>query len=136
MAMTPTHDENGHGETILVVEDNHAARVALEAILEALGYDVVMAADGEQALAYFRAHPQAIALVVSDLILPKMNGPELYAHLKLERADLQMLIMSGYPLEDESERLRQQGITHWIQKPFSMAQLAQELRATLADRTE
>jgi len=131
--MNTTNDENGHGETLLVVEDNHAARVALEAIMEALGYHVIMAADGEQALTAFRAQPQAIALVVSDLILPKMNGLELYAALKLERPDLKMLIMSGYPLEDESEHLRQQGIRHWIQKPFSMAQLAQELRAILAD---
>ena len=134
--MNTTLDENSQGETILVVEDNSAARGALEAIMEALGYQVILAADGEQALAYFRAHPQAIDLVVSDLILPKMNGPELYAALKLERPDLKILIMSGYPLEDESEHLRQQGITHWIQKPFSMTELAQEIRTALADVAE
>jgi two-component system cell cycle sensor histidine kinase/response regulator CckA len=133
--MTPVSDDNAQGETLLVVEDNQAARLALEAIMEALGYRVLMAADAESALTIFRAQSHAITMVVSDLILPKMTGPDLYAVLKTERPDLKMLIMSGYPLEDESENLHQHGITHWIQKPFTMAQLDQELRATLDDGT-
>ena len=116
---------------LLVVEDNHAARLALETILDALGYRVLMAADGESALKIFHAQPQAIALVLSDLILPKMTGPELYDVLKAERPDIKMLVMSGYPLDDESENLRKHGITRWVQKPFTMAQLADALSETL-----
>lgn len=129
--MTQSTDDSAQGETLLVVEDNHAARLALETILEALGYRVLMAADAETALTLFHAQPDAIALVVSDLILPKMTGPDLYDVLKAERPDLKMLIMSGYPLDDESEKMRQHGISHWIQKPFAMGQLAQALRDTL-----
>jgi two-component system, cell cycle sensor histidine kinase and response regulator CckA len=129
--MMPSSEPTTEGKTLLVVEDNHAARLALEAILEALGYRVLMAADGNAALALFRAQPQNIALVVSDLVLPRMTGPDLYDVLKTERTDIKMLIMSGYPLDDESENLHRHGITHWIQKPFSMAQLDQALRTTL-----
>jgi DNA-binding NtrC family response regulator len=69
---------------------------------------------------------------MSDLILPQIGGPELYSQLKELRPDLRCVIMSGYPLEDESERLRSFGINDWLQKPFNMRQLAELLESVLS----
>jgi CheY-like chemotaxis protein len=118
-------------KTILVVEDNGAARIALEAILDALGYHVLMTASGPEALVVFRSQPDTIDLVMSDMFMPDMTGPELYDLLKVERPSVPMLIMSGYPMEDERERLEQHGIQHWIQKPFSMRQLEDRIRGAM-----
>ncbi len=117
--------------TILVIEDNTAARIALEAIFEATGYRPLMAADGEEAIALFQAERDAIDLVVSDFILPRTTGPELYDIFKAARPDLPMLIMSGYPLEEEAENLRQHGIQHWIQKPFTLKELSEGVTAAM-----
>lgn len=129
--MSSGQEADSTGETILVVEDNGAARIALEAILDALGYQVIMTASGPEALLAFHSQPAAIHLVMSDMIMPEMTGPELFDLLRIDRPDLPMVIMSGYPLEDERENLERHGIVHWIQKPFSMRQLEDKLRSAL-----
>jgi CheY-like chemotaxis protein len=129
--MNPMDENEGSGETIMIVEDNNSARMALEALLDALGYKVLAAGDPAEAMALFQAQPDAIDLLMSDLILPQIGGPELYGQMKGLRPDLPCIIMSGYPLEDESERLRRYGITRWLQKPFNMRQLAELLHTVL-----
>lgn len=121
----------GAGETILIVEDNSSARMALEALLDALGYKVIAAADATEALHSFGSQAEAVDLVMSDLILPHTGGPELYDQLKVIKPGLPCIIMSGYPLEDESDRLRRHGIEHWLQKPFNLRQLSELLHNVL-----
>jgi two-component system cell cycle sensor histidine kinase/response regulator CckA len=121
----------GAGETILIVEDNASARMALEALLDALGYKVIAAADAIEALQAFGSQADTVDLVISDLILPHTGGPELYDRLKEIKPGLPCIIMSGYPLEDESERLRRHGIAHWLQKPFNLRQLSELLHNVL-----
>jgi CheY-like chemotaxis protein len=123
--MNPMHESEGSGETILIVEDNNSARMALEALLDALGYKVLAAGDPAEAM----------VLLMSDLILPQMGGPELYGQMKGLRPDLRCIIMSGYPLEDESERLHRFGIDRWLQKPFNMRQLAELLQTVLSPQS-
>lgn len=117
--------------TILVVEDNAAARLALETVVEALGYRVLTAGSAEEALAVFQAAEQPIDLLMTDLILPGMQGPELYQQLRRQRPNLHCLVMSGYPLEEERERLERYGISDWLQKPFGMQEVSARLRAIL-----
>lgn len=121
----------GAGETILIVEDNASARMALEALLDALGYKVIAAADATEALHAFGSQADAIDLVMSDLILPHTGGPELYDRLKEIKPGLPCIMMSGYPLEDESDRLKRHGIEHWLQKPFNLRQLSELLHSVL-----
>ena len=123
----------GAGETILIVEDNSSARMALEALLDALGYKVIATADATEALHSFGSQADAVDLVMSDLILPHTGGPELYDRLKEIKPGLPCIIMSGYPLEDESDRLRRHGIEHWLQKPFNLRQLSELLHNVLHD---
>ena len=115
----------GAGETILIVEDNSSARLALEALLDALGYKVIATADAAEALDAFSQQADTVDLLISDLILPQINGPELYDQLRQLRPGLPCIIMSGYPLEDESERLKRHGIHHWLQKPFNLRRLSE-----------
>jgi CheY-like chemotaxis protein len=131
--MNPVPNQEHSSATILVVEDNSSARMALEALLDALNYNVVVAADPAEAMAIFATRHDSIELLISDLILPQLSGPELYDRLLETKPDLRCIIMSGYPLEDESNRLRQHGIRHWIQKPFNMRQLLEMLQAALQD---
>jgi CheY-like chemotaxis protein len=126
-------EQQGANKTILIVEDNSSARMALEALLDALGYKVLAAADAAEALDLFRAHQDTIDLIMSDLILPHVSGPELYDQLKLLRPGIRCVIMSGYPLADEDARLRRHGIEHWLQKPFNMRQLSDLLASLLHD---
>jgi two-component system, cell cycle sensor histidine kinase and response regulator CckA len=118
-------ESEGTGETILIVEDNGSARMALEALLDALGYKVIATADAAEAMDAFSQQADTVDLVMSDLILPRISGPELYDQLRELRPGLPCIIMSGYPLEDESERLKRHGIHHWLQKPFNMRRLSE-----------
>jgi CheY-like chemotaxis protein len=131
--MNPAPYQENSSATILVVEDNSSARMALEALLDALNYKVVVAADPAEALAVFASQGDSIELLISDLILPQLSGPELYDRLREIKPSLRCVIMSGYPLEEESTRLRQHGINHWLQKPFNMRQLLELLQTTLQD---
>jgi CheY-like chemotaxis protein len=119
------------GATILVVEDNASARMALEALLEVLGFRVLAAGDGDEAQAIFAAQAERIDLLITDMLLPRINGPELYDLLKQQKPDLRCVLMSGYQLADESERLRAHGIEHWLQKPFTMRDVMAVLQTVL-----
>lgn len=120
-------------KTILVVEDNMSARMALEALLDALGYRVLVAADGAEAETVFAGHADAIDLMLTDLLLPQITGPELYVRFKEQKPDLRCVLMSGYPLEDSRAKLHSQGITRWLQKPFSLNEVKSTMEAALGD---
>ena len=111
------------GATILVVEDNTSARMALEALLEALGFRVLAVGDGDEAQSIFAAQAERIDLLISDLLLPRINGPDLYDLLKQQKPDLRCVLMSGYQLAEEGERLR----AHGIEDPARAARMAENL---------
>lgn len=119
----------GNGELILVVEDEAAIRTAVCDILTSLNYRSLAAADGEEALRLYAQHAGAIALVVSDMMMPGMNGLDLHARLHAIQPHQKFLLLSGYPLEDDV--WQQEGIVDWIKKPVSMVELAQILHRAL-----
>ncbi len=122
----------GGGETILVVEDDEVAREAICALLEMLNYRVVSAGDGEEALKIFRQRAKEISLVVSDMVMPRMNGAVLYERLRELRSDIKMVIISGYPFEDRDKLSLSEGIVKWLQKPFVMEQMVAAINAALS----
>ena len=87
-------------ETILLVEDETALRRSATRILERKGYRVLTAADGEEALHMFRMHRDRVALVLSDVIMPRLSGPGLYSALRREGIQVPFLFMSGYTERD------------------------------------
>lgn len=119
------------GETILVAEDDVVAREAIQNILESEGYRVLLAADGKEALDVYAAHRDEIALVLSDMVMPQMGSVELFQTLQEEDPALKMVVITGYPLEDDGRSLLEQGILSWMSKPFSMEQLVTLVRDAL-----
>ena len=118
-------------EAILLVEDEAAAREAIEETLTTLGYKVLAAGSGEEALALFDRYHEAINLVLSDTVMPQMGGVELVHRLHERRPDVALMLMSGYPLEGKKKTFLENDNVFWIQKPFTFAGLARAIRTAL-----
>lgn len=126
-----TRLRTGSGQTILLVEDNDTTRNAIAEILDSLNYKVLATDNGVSAIQRFAAHSGEIALVVTDMIMPKMSGSELYAQLKAIDRNVKVVIITGYPLEENGQKLLSQGIVAWVQKPFSVERLAEAIHRAL-----
>ena len=88
---------DGRGpETILVVEDATHVRKLVQKILEEAGFEVLTAADGSEALRIAEDYPRKIHLLLSDVIMPEISGPELAKQLKALRPEMKVILMSGY----------------------------------------
>ncbi|MEJ5312113.1 MAG: PAS domain S-box protein [Anaerolineae bacterium] len=125
--LQPADLPTGHGETILVVEDNPATRAAIVAALEMLQYRALEAANGKEALRLVDAHSAEITLVLSDLVMPEMGGKALAAALRQRAPHVRIVVMSGHPLSIETEALRESGVVAWVQKPPGLQELAEAL---------
>jgi len=88
------------GQTILLVEDEYSVLIAGRALLERLDYTVMTATNGSDALGVYQCHQDEIALVLSDVRMPEMDGPELYAALRRINPAVKALLMSAHHVED------------------------------------
>jgi CheY-like chemotaxis protein len=120
--------EKGH-ETILLVDDTEALRDMIERVLTGLGYTVLLARDGAQALAVSERHHGQIDLLLSDVVMPGIGGPELAVRLRMRRPSMRVLLMSGY--DEHSLGAGGAGYSSFIAKPFRPELLAQKVRAAL-----
>ncbi len=118
-------------ETILLVEDEEAVRRLTQRILVAAGYHVVAAASGAEALKVSADHPGRIDLLLSDVVMPGMNGRELWERLRKLRSELKVLYMSGYTDDVLEDRGAIGPDTHLVGKPFSSDVLLRQVRVTL-----
>ena len=121
----------GGSETILLVEDEEALRRAATRILERFGYRVLAARDGVEALELFRTHRDAVALVVSDVVMPRMGGEELLAALHRERPGLPVFLATGYTQTDLSGPAQAASGVWFIQKPWTADDLLGRVREVL-----
>ncbi len=121
----------GGQETILLVEDNVGMREAVAEVLRKLGYQVRSMGTGFEALEYLSRENETVGLVLTDLVMPEMGGLELYEILQEQYPAVKVLVMSGYALEESGFQTLQQGSVPWIQKPFSVPDLARKVRAML-----
>jgi two-component system cell cycle sensor histidine kinase/response regulator CckA len=118
-------------ETILLVDDEESIRSMGAQMLQRLGFTVLMAADGREALEVFRAHEAAIALVLLDLTMPHMDGVEAFRELRRLREDVRVIISSGYSEQEVTQRFVGKGLAGFIQKPYRSDALAAVLRRAL-----
>src|SRR6266568_2328054 len=118
-------------ETILVVEDEEAVRSLSRRALEASGYTVLAAADGPDAVRLLERYGGPIHLVLTDVIMPGMNGRELAQRLVQRRPGLRVLYMSGYPGDAIVHRGALEPGTAFLQKPFMPEDLARKVREVL-----
>jgi two-component system, cell cycle sensor histidine kinase and response regulator CckA len=119
------------GETILLVEDEDGVRRLVRAMLERQGYDVLEASCAGDALLVAEDRAARFDLLLTDVIMPKGNGPELAAKMCALRPNLKILYMSGYT--DRAIRMQDQiGAANFIQKPFTPSALSAKVRELLA----
>ncbi|MGH2919288.1 MAG: response regulator [Solirubrobacteraceae bacterium] len=126
----PKATPGGRGETLLVVEDEVEVRRMAERILTRAGYAVIAATDLREALA--QGASQDVDLVLTDVIMPDMTGPELVEQLRLARPDLKVIFMSGYSYKVlRHETLEHESRSAFIEKPFSAEELQAKVRELL-----
>ena len=118
-------------ETLLVVEDEQAVRRASAQFLRMLGYKVLEAKDGVDALSVARQHPSPIDLLVTDVVMPNMSGGELAKNLARSLPGMRFLFVSGYAGKTVLEHNVLDLETNFLQKPYSLKQLAAKIRSAL-----
>ncbi|MDD3147554.1 MAG: response regulator [Candidatus Riflebacteria bacterium] len=116
---------------ILLVDDEDFLRSIGRTILESLGYEAVVAADGREAVDIFSKSPEAFDLVILDMIMPVMGGKEALINLKKIRPDCRVIVSSGFAKEDDLSEMEHLGISGFLRKPFRMADLSQNIARAL-----
>lgn len=131
IAKPVTAPVTGGSETLLIVEDDALIRRVTSEILVNLGYNILTAADGEEALQVISGLPDCVDLVITDVVMPNMGGNDLAYHLAQLAPSTRVLFTSGYP----EHAIARQGVLHegidFIQKPYAPTTLAAKVRAVL-----
>ena len=125
----PTH---AHGsESILLIEDDDQLRKTIRRVLKSRGYTVIETNGSAEAIEYCETHPDHIDLVLSDMVMPGMSGPEAVQHIQHRRPHVRVLFMSGYSDHAVFKDRTTQSQVNFIQKPFMPHDLALKLRHVL-----
>jgi CheY-like chemotaxis protein len=118
-------------ETILLVEDEAQIRTVLHALLRSFGYEILVAENGREALRIAEKHPEAIDLLLTDVVMPQLGGAELFEALSPKRPEMKVLFMSGYADPAVTDGIVEAGHP-FIQKPVAPEPLARKIREVLA----
>ncbi len=121
-------------ETILLVDDEEEILNVGKNFLEKLGYKPILARNGLEAMEIFRIYKGEISLVVLDLIMPKMDGKQVFFEMKKIQSTVKILVSTGYTVDEKVEGLLKQGCHGFLQKPFSMDKFSRVIRGIL-DKT-
>ncbi|HEY8276644.1 MAG TPA: PAS domain-containing protein [Methyloceanibacter sp.] len=123
-------DLTGRG-TVLLVEDEDAVRSFAARALGQRGYNVLQASTGVEALDVFNNYDGEVDLVVSDVVMPEMDGPTLMKHLRADYPDLKIIFISGYAEDSFRRNLSDKDDFMFLQKPFDLKELAAAVKAAL-----
>jgi CheY-like chemotaxis protein len=118
-------------ETVLLADDEKAVRDASQELLEAMGYHVLIAKDGKEAIETYKNRQDEIDIVLLDIIMPFMGGSEAYEALKKINPDVKVLLLSGYSIDGVATEILELGADAFIQKPFNMKELSGKMREVL-----
>ena len=121
---------NGTG-TILVIEDEGMVMDVTRALLERLGYRVLGAKTGREAISIAKTFDTCIDVAILDIVLPDMNGMSLYPCIMEARPSLKVLVCSGYPIDGPAQKILDAGAQDFIQKPFTIEKISQKLKEVL-----
>jgi len=121
-------------ESILMVDDEQMILDVGKAMLENLGYQVITAGGGREAITAVADEEAHFDLVILDLVMPGMNGAQVYERLRSYMPETPVLLSSGYSLDGQAESLLEKGCQGFIQKPFSIVELSQHVRGILDSR--
>ncbi len=118
-------------ETILLVDDEPMIIDIAQEILAVLGYKILTAASGKEALEIYNCHQDTINFCIIDMIMPHMSGSELFDRLKKINPAVKVLLSSGYSIDGQAREILNRGCDGFIQKPFTISQLSIKIREIL-----
>jgi len=121
----------GDGEIILVVDDEEVVRTTVSQVLQSLGYQVMLANDGAAGVELLRQHPERISLVISDIVMPVMDGVHASRAMRAIKADLPVIFITGYEGENLNTDTKHDALSSVIAKPFNIAPLSAEIHRLL-----
>lgn len=124
----PDHISKGTG-TILLVDDEEMVLEVAEKLLKAIGYHVLTAREGREAIEVYKKHRETVDLVLLDIIMPHMKGGEVFDCLKEINPDIKVLLSSGYSIDGEAAKILERGGKGFIQKPFDLERLSETIRS-------
>jgi CheY-like chemotaxis protein len=119
--------------TILIADDEETVCAVGKQMLHKMGFDVLTAVDGRQAIEVFGAQGDDIVCVLLDLTMPHMDGEEAFRELRRICPDVSVILCSGYNEQDATQRFAGKGLTGFVQKPYDMAELKKKLIEILPD---
>ncbi len=117
--------------TVLIVDDEEVIRITEEHILKKIGYTVLTAENGKKAVEIFKKYCDDIDIVIMDMIMPEMNGSEAFYKIKEIKNDVKVIISSGFTKDENLERLKKDGLSGVLEKPFSISELVKVLNSVL-----
>lgn len=118
-------------ETILLVDDEETVLEVTKEILEFLGYKLLSASNGHEAIDRYRTEGHKIDLIILDMIMPGMGGGEAFEILKNINPDVRIILSSGYSVDGQAKEIMEKGVKAFLQKPFQMHELSQKVREAL-----
>jgi two-component system cell cycle sensor histidine kinase/response regulator CckA len=130
----PAGDAGNGPETVLVVDDEEMVIEVIEDLFQLLGYRVLKAESGKEALEVYEENKEEIDMVVLDMIMPGMGGGEIYDRMKALNPQVKVLLSSGYTLDGQAAEILNRGCNGFIQKPFKIRELSEKLRDILAEK--
>lgn len=121
------------GKTILLVDDEDMIWDVITDMLQGLGYHVILASDGQEAVDIYRANADVIDLIILDMLMPNMNGQEAFTILRTINPHAKVLLSSGYVSDTSVQDVLHAGASGFLRKPYRMTQLAEVIQQILAD---
>ena len=118
-------------ETVLFVDDEDMIIQVAGELFDQLGYKVLTAGNGREAIETYEKNKEKIDIVLLDMIMPDMSGGDTYDKLKEINPDIKVLLASGYSMNGTASEIMDRGCSAFIQKPFKIKELSQKLREIL-----
>ncbi|UCG99962.1 MAG: response regulator, partial [Deltaproteobacteria bacterium] len=126
-----THEVSRGKETVLLIDDEDTIIDVGQEIIKALGYTVLVARSGKEAIEIYEKNKEKIDMVILDMIMPGMGGGETYDRIKEINPDIKVLLSSGYSVEGQATEILKRGCDGFMQKPFNTRQLSERIRKIL-----
>ena len=121
-------------ETLLLVDDEDMILDVGKVMLKEMGYNLLLAGGGKEALEIYRSHKDHINLVILDMIMPDLGGRDVYDRLKEINPDIKVLLSTGYSINGQATEILKRGCDGFIQKPFNMKELSEKIREILDNK--
>jgi two-component system cell cycle sensor histidine kinase/response regulator CckA len=115
----------------LLVDDEAVILDVGSQLLEKLGYTVIKAKNGEEAIQKYQENQQKIDMIILDMIMPDMGGSEVYEKVKKIDSEIKVLLSSGYSINEQAMEILNKGCNGFIQKPFNLKDLSKKIREVL-----